>query len=288
MMCTRCGPSQGRRIIISRHPKKNRGFSTARGFTLVELLVVIAIIAILLALLLPFIKRAHQSAQNQVCKSNLRQIGFAIRMYCDDNRGRFPDPYTLGGAWFRRPVGERDPDDPASLPEVYGWSALLQPYLKVKRENNIWLCRSNRDDYLAHKISYAGNTWPGGPTSKPRLAFPQIDPTQQAVVFENWQLEPWKSGVPAPLDDRYPPGYEYSAKWVTNGMNASPYLSATHWQGGPHYYNLQRNTSYKTTVLNTDGYSHSLHLDLSIHVRRHYKLIIVPNGYTVVFPDPVD
>src|SRR6267142_136809 len=168
------------------------------AFTLVELLVVIAIITILIALLLPLMKRAHQSAQNQVCKSNLRQIGFAVRMYVDDNRGRFPDPYTLGGAWFRRLVGERDPDDPASLPETYGWSALLQPYLKVKRENSVWLCPANREDYLAFKISYAGITWPGGPSNKPLFAFPQIDPIKQPIIWENWQLEPWKTGVPAP------------------------------------------------------------------------------------------
>jgi len=68
--------------------------------------VVIAIIAILIALLLPFIKtRSPISPEPGSAKSNLRQIGFAIRMYCDDNKGRFPDPYTLGGAWFRRLVG---------------------------------------------------------------------------------------------------------------------------------------------------------------------------------------
>src|SRR6267142_5951582 len=136
------------------------------AFTLVELLVVIAIITILIALLLPFIKRAHQSAQNQVCKSNLRQIGFAIRMYCDDNRGRYPDPYTLGGAYFRRLVGERDPNDPASLPETYGWPALLQPYFKNKRDNTVWLCPATREDFAAYKNSYAFNTPYVRPNSK--------------------------------------------------------------------------------------------------------------------------
>jgi len=259
------------------------------AFTLVELLVVIAIITILIALLLPFIKRAHQSAQNLVCKSNLRQIGFGIRMYCDDNRNRFPDPYTLGGAWFRRLVGERDPDDPASLPETYGWSALLQPYLKVKRENSVWLCPATREDFLRNKNSYAGRTWPDGPSNKPLIAFPQIDPTHVNIIWENWQFAPYKPGVPAPLS--YPPGYEYSSKWVTPGMVPNGLTSATQWQGGPHYYNLHKNTSSPfgdADVLNTDGYSHGLHVDLSIHIYRHYKLVINPNGYTVVFPDAVD
>src|SRR6266567_8328682 len=131
----------------------SRPIQRRQAFTLVELLVVIAIIMILIALFLPMARKMHQSAMNQVCKSNLRQIGFGIRMYTDDNRNRFPDPYTLGGAWFRRLVGERDPDDPASLPETYGWSALLQQYLKVKRENSVWLCLATREDFLKNKNS---------------------------------------------------------------------------------------------------------------------------------------
>jgi hypothetical protein len=111
------------------------------------------------------------------------------------------------------------------------------------------------------------------------------------IIFENWQNYPWKTAEPAPLEDRYPPGYQYSDKWPIYGMNSSAFLSPTRWQSGPHYYNLQKNvtTPFKPpTDLNTDGYSHKLHLDLSVHVWRHYKLIIVPGGYTVVFPDLVD
>lgn len=60
------------------------------GFTLIELLVVIAILAALAALLLPALVRAKGHAKAASCGSNLRQIGFAMRMYADENRGYLP------------------------------------------------------------------------------------------------------------------------------------------------------------------------------------------------------
>ena len=66
----------------------SRRFPT-RAFTLVELLVVIAIIGILVALLLPAIQAARESARRAQCTSNIKNVALALQNYHDVHK-EFP------------------------------------------------------------------------------------------------------------------------------------------------------------------------------------------------------
>lgn len=60
------------------------------AFTLIELLVVISIIAVLIAILLPALANARDSARRILCVSNQRQLTVGVISYAVDNHGEAP------------------------------------------------------------------------------------------------------------------------------------------------------------------------------------------------------
>jgi prepilin-type N-terminal cleavage/methylation domain-containing protein/prepilin-type processing-associated H-X9-DG protein len=87
------------------------------GFTLIELLVVIAIIGILIALLLPAVQAARESARMLKCSTNLKQLGLAVDVF-HETYEKYP------------PARYRD-DYPS-------WLVLILPFLEATGEFDMW------------------------------------------------------------------------------------------------------------------------------------------------------
>lgn len=68
---------------------------------MIELLVVIAVSALLTALLLPALSRAHQAADSVVCQSNLHQLGLALNMYVHDSEAYLPSAMEEPELWLK-------------------------------------------------------------------------------------------------------------------------------------------------------------------------------------------
>jgi prepilin-type N-terminal cleavage/methylation domain-containing protein len=111
------------------------GFAERRrvvAFTLVELLVVIAIIGILVALLLPAIQAARESARRSRCMNNLRQIGVA----CHNFEAAYKHFPTAGGA-VEQFLDPNEQVKPSYGYEGAGWMYQILPYLEEQNLYNL-------------------------------------------------------------------------------------------------------------------------------------------------------
>lgn len=68
------------------------------GFTLTEVMVVVTVLLLLAALLFPVFSRARDRSREEVCASNLRQLGVALAAYeMDfDGSGQYGDYASMG------------------------------------------------------------------------------------------------------------------------------------------------------------------------------------------------
>ena len=98
------------------------------GFTLVELLVVIAIIGVLVALLLPAIQAARESARRSQCANNLKQWGLSFQNY---HGARNQLPY---GSTSRNPVAGMKPDYPRQTYVMRLWPYMEQGNLAMQNK----------------------------------------------------------------------------------------------------------------------------------------------------------
>ena len=102
-----------RREVVDVGPRARYG----RGFSLIELLVVVGIIAILIAVLMPALGRARETARRVNCMSNMRQLTTAWLAYAQANKGRLVPAENGIDAW----ADHGNTDDAARRGLLYPW-----------------------------------------------------------------------------------------------------------------------------------------------------------------------
>ncbi|OHB55892.1 MAG: hypothetical protein A2Y12_04815 [Planctomycetes bacterium GWF2_42_9] len=125
-----------------------------RGFTLVELLVVISIIALLLSILMPALNKAREAGRRVVCGSNLKQVGLAIPLYVENNRGYFPTHrVTLNNnnlvptnSFERLLPYLASTDQARNLPDIRLYDEFSRTYRTVKKLS-LLLCPTDRTPF---------------------------------------------------------------------------------------------------------------------------------------------
>jgi len=142
---------------------------TRAAFTLIELLVVIAIIGILIALLLPAVQAARESARQLRCVNNLKQLGLAVVNH-QDTHGHYPS-----GGWGWYWVG--DPDRGFGRRQPGGWVFNVLPFIE---QESLWeMASDGKPEQLtseqlraANRVTKTPLTLLSCPSRRPPIAYP--------------------------------------------------------------------------------------------------------------------
>ena len=135
------------------NPKRAPSGWRPRGFTLVELLVVVSIIALLIAILLPSLRKAREQAKLATCLANMTGIAKASLTYAADDPGEnmipVPDTSVLQDASGALEFGGKSgigqsPNLNNPALSVYGTAAYRGP---AHRPLNLQLYKSGFKDY---------------------------------------------------------------------------------------------------------------------------------------------
>lgn len=236
-----------------------------RGFTLVELLVVIAIIGILVALLLPAVQAARESARRTQCINHFKQVGLALHNY-HDSRGELPVGQAAAGC----KAGT------TNIAEArWGWSAQILPYMEdanlhdlinldLEPHQQVEVIRTFIDVYLC----------PSDPQGEELVAFTAVIPgdtdaakTNMDAIVDSTNHHCINTGPATHVrsaDDAIPPDgafaafSSYSFRRFTDGLSKTLFIAET-TGAGP-----QTNRGKNWSILNTNNTSRGINSDKTV------------------------
>ncbi len=152
------------------------------GFTLIELLVVISIVSLLIAILLPALQSARNTAQDAKCLSKIRQLGAASFVYANDFDDKLPFGFGKG------------PDYPEWR---YAVSSVMPKYWDAP--SDAWHCPRREKGVNWSYARLKGSKWPmTHEFQKPSKTFMYYDRLYWGYPFWNSFHPVWYTGSRTP------------------------------------------------------------------------------------------
>ncbi|HUS47487.1 MAG TPA: type II secretion system protein [Phycisphaerae bacterium] len=262
-----------------------------RGFTLIELLVVIAIIAMLLALLVPYLNRAKDIARRTVCQSNQRAIGQAMHTFAAEHEGRCTG-YCSGPATYDASTSRGRTWVTRLNVEVFGqdryWQfnkgTAIQLMGPEPQEGRLYCPSMRFFNYLwprAYRMNLdaaGGPTWGGNPVQGPYgvLVDPPPPPIPDDMVthWEYYSLGAVLWNFPRPSEQFL----------IAESEAGSHYVSAIWPATPPHKVPLNDNSYYPpyAGLSGAFAFRHVLPIDVDLYQERATANFLFLDGHVEV------
>ena len=161
VLANRTGKPSSLKITSNKYPQicHNVAGCNKKGFTLIELLLVISIIALLLAILIPSLRKVRLQAKIALCASNQHQILLALGGYQAENDSKLPPSSQGDFAPCQLKVADAPPVIETLgkfLPEIDAVICPVTP-LKTDEKNVVFDFLTPREAYRTNAVEISGN-----------------------------------------------------------------------------------------------------------------------------------